>query len=57
MLEIFFVELRDKTDLDRLGEDLVVVSGIMQPAYVGLWLRRDKASRGGGGGSSREACR
>jgi hypothetical protein len=35
-------KLKDETDLDRLGEDLVSVVGeTMRPAHVGLWLRPD----------------
>jgi hypothetical protein len=37
--------LRDETDLDRLGDELVsVVGGTMRPAHASLWLR-DKEER------------
>ena len=46
-LEAFSAKLRDETNLDALNDELVkVVRETLQPAYVSVWLRPEKASKG-----------
>jgi hypothetical protein len=45
-LEAFSAQLRDETNLDRLGDELMgVVQETMQPTHLSLWLRPDTTAK------------
>jgi hypothetical protein len=49
-LEAFSAKLRNETNLDRLGDDLVgIVRETVQSAHASLWLRTDRETEGGRG--------